>query len=71
MNTSSDYHESPETSDEPKVTPEAVPVQNKDSARYCWVCFATDDEDRDAAWVQPCNCRGTTKWVCIYIFILL
>ncbi|CAH1104167.1 unnamed protein product [Psylliodes chrysocephalus] len=38
-------------------------VQNKDSARYCWVCFATDEEDRDAQWVQPCNCRGTTKWV--------
>lgn len=43
-------------------------VQNKDSARYCWVCFATDEEDRDAQWVQPCNCRGTTKWVCRNMF---
>lgn len=34
-----------------------------DSARYCWVCFATDEDDENAAWVQPCNCRGTTKWV--------
>lgn len=32
--------------------------------RYCWVCFATDEDDETAAWVQPCNCRGTTKWVC-------
>lgn len=31
--------------------------------RYCWVCFASEDEERDAAWVQPCKCRGTTKWV--------
>jgi len=31
--------------------------------RYCWVCFATDEDDENAAWVQPCNCRGTTKWV--------
>lgn len=34
--------------------------------RYCWVCFATD-EDADEGyleWVQPCHCKGTTKWVC-------
>lgn len=31
--------------------------------RHCWVCFAYEDEDRGAQWVQPCNCRGTTKWV--------
>ncbi|XP_017775998.1 PREDICTED: E3 ubiquitin-protein ligase MARCH5 [Nicrophorus vespilloides] len=43
------------------------PVQKAEShdsdQRYCWVCFATDEEDENAAWVQPCNCRGTTKWV--------
>ncbi|XP_028146430.1 E3 ubiquitin-protein ligase MARCHF5 [Diabrotica virgifera virgifera] len=44
-------------------TETGVQVHTKDSARYCWVCFATDEEDRTAAWVQPCNCRGTTKWV--------
>lgn len=36
--------------------------------RYCWVCFATD-EDADVEfmeWVQPCHCKGTTKWVSIY-----
>ncbi|XP_060529374.1 E3 ubiquitin-protein ligase MARCHF5 [Cylas formicarius] len=39
------------------------PVRQSDSGRYCWVCFATEEEDREASWVQPCNCRGTTKWV--------
>ncbi|KAJ8917756.1 hypothetical protein NQ315_005207 [Exocentrus adspersus] len=43
--------------------PKDIPVQNKESTRYCWVCFATDEEDTEAAWVRPCNCRGTTKWV--------
>ncbi|XP_023023936.2 E3 ubiquitin-protein ligase MARCHF5 [Leptinotarsa decemlineata] len=49
----------PETSQQSKD----IPVQNKESTRYCWVCFATEEEDREASWVQPCNCRGTTKWV--------
>ncbi|KRT80242.1 hypothetical protein AMK59_8623 [Oryctes borbonicus] len=40
-----------------------VPVKSKESARYCWVCFASDEDDLEAAWVQPCKCRGTTKWV--------
>uniref|UniRef100_A0A665U873 E3 ubiquitin-protein ligase MARCHF5 n=1 Tax=Echeneis naucrates TaxID=173247 RepID=A0A665U873_ECHNA len=31
--------------------------------RSCWVCFATDEDDRTAEWVRPCNCRGSTKWV--------
>lgn len=37
--------------------------------RYCWVCFATD-EDADVEyleWVQPCHCKGTTKWVCTFL----
>ncbi|XP_069835102.1 E3 ubiquitin-protein ligase MARCHF5 isoform X3 [Dendropsophus ebraccatus] len=29
----------------------------------CWVCFATDEDDRTAEWVRPCRCRGSTKWV--------
>lgn len=33
------------------------------SKRYCWVCFATDEDDATASWVKPCHCRGTTKWV--------
>lgn len=51
----------PGTSEEDK----SIPIQTKESSKYCWVCFATDEEDRDAAWVKPCKCRGTTKWVCI------
>ncbi|XP_050304665.1 E3 ubiquitin-protein ligase MARCHF5-like isoform X2 [Anthonomus grandis grandis] len=43
--------------------PKGMSVSSKESGRYCWVCFATEEEDREAAWVQPCNCRGTTKWV--------
>ncbi|CAB0038597.1 unnamed protein product [Trichogramma brassicae] len=31
--------------------------------RYCWVCFATDEDDATAPWVKPCHCRGTAKWV--------
>lgn len=31
--------------------------------RYCWVCFATDEDDALAEWVQPCNCTGTIRWV--------
>uniref|UniRef100_T1ISN4 E3 ubiquitin-protein ligase MARCHF5 n=1 Tax=Strigamia maritima TaxID=126957 RepID=T1ISN4_STRMM len=31
--------------------------------RSCWVCFASDEDDPSASWVQPCRCRGTTKWV--------
>ncbi|XP_023571941.1 E3 ubiquitin-protein ligase MARCH5 [Octodon degus] len=30
--------------------------------RSCWVCFATDEDDRTAEWVRPCRCRGSTKW---------
>jgi E3 ubiquitin-protein ligase MARCH5 len=36
----------------------------EEDKRYCWVCFATDEDDNTVPWVQPCNCRGTTKWVC-------
>ncbi|XP_076181102.1 E3 ubiquitin-protein ligase MARCHF5 isoform X2 [Ptiloglossa arizonensis] len=45
--------------------PEVVgPVTNlDDNKRYCWVCFATDEDDATASWVKPCHCRGTTKWV--------
>ncbi|CAL1679581.1 unnamed protein product [Lasius platythorax] len=44
------------TSSVPSLTPE-------EDRRYCWVCFATDEDDATAAWVKPCHCRGTTKWV--------
>ncbi|SPP86859.1 E3 ubiquitin-protein ligase MARCHF5 [Drosophila guanche] len=40
--------------------------------RVCWICFASEDENRRAEWVQPCQCRGATKWVhqsCLYRWI--
>ena len=27
------------------------------------MCFATDEDDCTALWVQPCQCSGTTRWV--------
>ena len=34
-------------------------------ARQCWVCFGTDEDSPDVnyAWVKPCRCRGSTRWV--------
>jgi len=34
-----------------------------DDERQCWVCFASEEDDPVAAWVHPCLCKGTTKWV--------
>merc|ERR1719350_2051088 len=31
--------------------------------RQCWVCFSSEEDDPVAAWVHPCLCKGTTKWV--------
>nr|XP_056715968.1 E3 ubiquitin-protein ligase MARCHF5-like [Euleptes europaea] len=31
--------------------------------RHCWVCFATEGDDRSAEWVCPCRCKGSTKWI--------
>ncbi|EDW26638.1 GL13124 [Drosophila persimilis] len=46
--------------------------ENQDEDRTCWICFASEGENRRALWVQPCQCRGTTKWVhqsCLYRWI--
>ncbi|XP_064599887.1 E3 ubiquitin-protein ligase MARCHF5-like [Liolophura sinensis] len=37
--------------------------QDEENRRSCWVCFATEEDDRDLPWTRPCRCRGTTKWV--------
>lgn len=40
--------------------------------KCCWICFATEEDNRQAEWVKPCQCRGTTKWVhqsCLYRWI--
>ncbi|EDX11598.1 GD19682 [Drosophila simulans] len=49
-----------------------VAVDAGEPERCCWICFATDEDNRLAAWVKPCQCRGTTKWVhqsCLYRWI--
>jgi len=40
--------------------PDSMAVADR---RSCWVCFATEDDDPYCKWVQPCRCKGTTKWV--------
>lgn len=39
-------------------------ADNSDNERSCWVCFGSDEEATLGRWVQPCGCRGATKWVC-------
>jgi len=41
----------------------AVDAGREDDERQCWVCFASQEDDPVAAWVHPCLCKGTTKWV--------
>jgi len=41
----------------------AVAAGREDEERQCWVCFASQEDDPVAAWVAPCLCKGTTKWV--------
>lgn len=42
---------------------QALQTVDDENVKSCWVCFATEADDRLAAWVQPCKCIGTTKWV--------
>ncbi|XP_063992070.1 E3 ubiquitin-protein ligase MARCHF5-like [Diachasmimorpha longicaudata] len=44
-------------------TPNHTSLSSDEDKRYCWVCFATDEDDATASWVKPCHCRGTAKWV--------
>jgi len=36
---------------------------NVDDSRTCWVCFASEEDAPNEAWVRPCGCRGGSKWV--------
>ncbi|CAG5013875.1 unnamed protein product [Parnassius apollo] len=42
---------------------QALQITEDENQKSCWVCFATEADDKLAAWVQPCKCIGTTKWV--------
>ncbi|CAG9760908.1 unnamed protein product [Ceutorhynchus assimilis] len=37
--------------------------EDSESEKMCWICHASDEEYPGAAWVHPCMCRGTAKWV--------
>ena len=41
----------------------AISAGGDEEERQCWVCFASQEDDPVAAWVSPCLCKGTTKWV--------
>ena len=55
--TDSDFSDVVEAEAEYQITGDA------DVDRQCWVCFASEEDDPLAAWVHPCLCKGTTKWV--------
>ena len=55
----SDY----EDSDVMEAEAEYQIAVDADEDRQCWVCFASQEDDPVAAWVHPCLCKGTTKWV--------
>lgn len=38
-------------------------AESEEDEKQCWVCFASEEDDPAAAFVHPCRCRGTTKWV--------
>lgn len=51
---------------DPEDSPSSPPPlirENDEEERTCWICFATDEDNKLAEWLQPCKCRGTTKWV--------
>lgn len=49
----------------PSITAQRQTSNNE--GRYCWVCFATDEEDLEAGgvveWIKPCKCKGTLQHV--------
>ena len=46
-----------------RVTYPGGDEEEEEEERQCWVCFASQEDDPLAAWVSPCLCKGTTKWV--------
>ncbi|CAL8405617.1 unnamed protein product [Arctogadus glacialis] len=41
----------------------AAAVVEEVPEKHCWVCFASEREDLHAEWVNPCRCKGCTKWI--------
>ncbi|OAD61310.1 E3 ubiquitin-protein ligase MARCH5 [Eufriesea mexicana] len=57
----SDVIDGTSSQNQPEIS--APAINTEEDKRYCWVCFATDEDDATASWVKPCHCRGSTKWV--------
>ncbi|XP_017112314.2 LOW QUALITY PROTEIN: E3 ubiquitin-protein ligase MARCHF5 [Drosophila elegans] len=36
---------------------------HRSADRFCWICFAGEEDNPRAKWVRPCRCRGATMWV--------
>ncbi|TDG38913.1 hypothetical protein AWZ03_014665 [Drosophila navojoa] len=54
------------------IVPVVGMTSSRESERTCWICFATEAENRMATWLHPCQCSGSTKWVhesCLYRWI--
>jgi E3 ubiquitin-protein ligase MARCH5 len=51
----------------PSINLNSTARQMSAESRYCWVCFATDEEDQESGgvveWVKPCKCKGTLRHV--------
>ncbi|XP_077353130.1 E3 ubiquitin-protein ligase MARCHF5-like isoform X2 [Festucalex cinctus] len=41
----------------------AAALDEEQQERHCWVCFASESDDRGAQWLSPCRCKGCTKWI--------
>jgi len=41
-------------------------VESGGDVRTCWVCFNNEEDEPTLRWVQPCRCKGTTKWVHVF-----
>ncbi|QQP36299.1 E3 ubiquitinprotein ligase MARCH5like [Caligus rogercresseyi] len=43
-------------------SPVSVSSFSVDEDRQCWICYAYEEDEPSATWVNPCRCSGTTKW---------
>ncbi|XP_019740957.1 E3 ubiquitin-protein ligase MARCH5-like [Hippocampus comes] len=41
----------------------AAALDEEQSEKHCWVCFASESDDHSAQWLSPCRCKGCTKWI--------
>ncbi|KOB75083.1 E3 ubiquitin-protein ligase MARCH5 [Operophtera brumata] len=63
MSSVRENRESPASDMASSQASQALQSVDDENVKSCWVCFATEADDRLAAWVHPCKCIGTTRWV--------